>query len=293
MSEVVEIIERTNKIINASGVVIEVENPNINYIVSESIPIIPSERLQITASGDYAHYIYAFYTVESVFISGLLAEAGGTVTEILAEEVVAPENAASMLIAYKKPKQGIVVRLDVTPSNGNIKMQKIENLPEATEINDTDISLLNTTTPQTKKFKIGTLLDYIIEKFKAWSFVLKTNNQTIPGAIDELKDGVDTLSANVVSRTPGKWEYKQITLTYNDATTLNGHFYFTGKVLCSIVTGVAKSGTPIATTNNIYVDQGYQGYTNLVQVYAKGTGYVSGHILAVNVLALVEIPQEG
>lgn len=199
MSEIVEIIERTNKIINASGVVIEVANPNLNYIVSESIPIIPSERLQITASGDYAHYIYAFYTAEGVFISGFLAEAGGTVTEILAEEVVAPENAASMLIAYKKPKQGIVVRLDVTPSDGNIKMQKIEDLPEATELNDTDISILNTTTPQTKKFKISTLVDYIKGKFESWSFILKTSAQTIPAAIDELKNDVDEIDTDLIS----------------------------------------------------------------------------------------------
>lgn len=90
------------------------------------------------------------------------------------------------------------------------------------------------------------------------------------------------------SNLPGKIEYKQITLTYNNATSLSGHNYFSGKILCAVVTGVVKPSTPIASTDNIYIDQGYQGYDNLVQVYTKGTGYVSGHSLAVNIMAIIE-----
>ena len=95
----------------------------------------------------------------------------------------------------------------------DIEMQAMEDLPEATEISDTDISILNTSIPQTKKFKIGTLLDLIKNRFTAWNFILKTSAQNVPSAIDELKVGVDEVNASLKAKITA--EVKHVSLSSN------------------------------------------------------------------------------
>lgn len=90
------------------------------------------------------------------------------------------------------------------------------------------------------------------------------------------------------SNLPGKIECKQVTLSYSNATSMRGYTLFSGRVLCAVATMEARSATPTANTDNVYVETGFGGTASRVEIYTKGSGYVSGHSLAVNIMAIIE-----
>ena len=67
---------------------------------------------------------------------------------------------------------------------------------------------------------------------------------------------------------------------------MEGYQYFTNTILAAVATLEHNSGTPTNQVERIIVDGNY-GQNGRVQVYAEGAGFVSGHVLLVNVIAAV------
>ena len=86
----------------------------------------------------------------------------------------------------------------------------------------------------------------------------------------------------------GEVRHKNITLQYTGASSMQGYAIFgKGAVLTAVATVKNTSGTPVGSTNFVYVDVGYGGNVSRVEVFTRGT-YVTGQVLVVNVIAIVK-----
>ena len=83
-------------------------------------------------------------------------------------------------------------------------------------------------------------------------------------------------------------ETKTVLLSYASPTLLRGYALFNSKIISVAATIEDRQNTPVLQTENVYTDVGYAGTETRVEIYAKGANYVSGHILAVHVLAVLE-----
>jgi hypothetical protein len=83
-------------------------------------------------------------------------------------------------------------------------------------------------------------------------------------------------------------ETKTVLLSYASPTLLRGYALFDSKIISAAATIEDRQNTPVLQTENVYTDVGYAGTETRVEIYAKGANYVSGHILAVHVLAVLE-----
>lgn len=83
-------------------------------------------------------------------------------------------------------------------------------------------------------------------------------------------------------------ETKTVLLSYASPTLLRGYALFNSKIISAAATIEDRQNTPVLQTENVYTDVGYAGTETRVEIYAKGANYVSGHILAVHVLAVLE-----
>ena len=76
-------------------------------------------------------------------------------------------------------------------ANENLKVQKIygkyiKDLPQVTEVNDTDDLIIEDSTPRTSRVKLGVLFDSIKKRIAStWRFT-ELNNQTIVEYVSEL-----------------------------------------------------------------------------------------------------------
>ena len=169
--------------------------------------------------------------------------------------------------------------------------QRISQYPEATELNGTDCFFEETATPKNFKVSWSTICNAIKSKLASWEFTLKTKSQTLPGAVDELKESVDTQKNDLTAlagKLDGEIRYKYITLQYVSAASMQGYAIFgKGAVLTAVATVENASGTPVGSTNFVCVDVGYGGNVSRVEVHARGT-YVEGQVLAANVIAIVK-----
>ncbi|WP_334196120.1 hypothetical protein [Muricomes intestini] len=76
--------------------------------------------------------------------------------------------------------------------------QYIQELPETEELNDTDSFINENNTPKTQRTTWGTIWQAIKDKILTWTYEqLTTDNQTLPGGINELKKAVDELNTNL------------------------------------------------------------------------------------------------
>ena len=82
-------------------------------------------------------------------------------------------------------------------------------------------------------------------------------------------------------------EYAQIGLAYSTATEMRGNQYFTGKILSAVATLEHTAGTPTSQVDRVIVDCNY-GQNGRLEVYAQGAGFVSGHNLIINTIAIIE-----
>ena len=82
-------------------------------------------------------------------------------------------------------------------------------------------------------------------------------------------------------------EYAQIGLDYSSATEMRGNQYFTGTILSAVATIEHTAGTPSNQVDRVIVDCNY-GQNGRLEVYAQGGGFVSGHSLIINVIAIVQ-----
>ena len=161
-------------------------------------------------------------------------------------------------------------------ANENLKAQKIygkyiKDLPQVTELNDTDDMSGEDSTPITSRAKLGVLFDSIKKRIAStWRFT-ELNNQTIVEYASELNKNIPRFYSKTAS------------LTYSNAKCMKGKAYvgeqFSG--CFPQLTLLAKTQQPYTQTNAVISDQvDSQGNVNIL---AYGSGYVNGHILTVAV----------
>ena len=93
---------------------------------------------------------------------------------------------------------------------------------------------------------------------------------------------------NFNEKFPGNYhiEYAQVDMSYSSATEMRGYQYFTGTILSAVATIEHTAGTPSNQVDRVIVDCNY-GQNGRLEVYAQGSGFVSGHNLIINVVAIV------
>lgn len=95
--------------------------------------------------------------------------------------------------------------------------KKIASLAEATSLADTDVFVMETATPVTKKTKWLTICNAIKAKIKEFVFDnLGTTNKTLPGAINEINEEVKKIKKVYIEESgkSGIWQYYK----YSDGT---------------------------------------------------------------------------
>jgi hypothetical protein len=102
--------------------------------------------------------------------------------------------------------------------------QYIQELPETEELNDTDSFINENNTPKTQRTTWGTIWQAIKDKILTWTYEqLTTDNQTLPGGINELKKAVDELNTNLSDKVIS--ETKHVTTSSNwVVVTKTGYF---------------------------------------------------------------------
>lgn len=161
-------------------------------------------------------------------------------------------------------------------ANENLKAQKIygkyiKDLPQVTEVNDTDDIILEDSTPVTNRAKLGVLFDSIKKRIAStWRFA-ELNNQTIVEYASELNKNIP------------RFYSKEATLAYSNSKCMKGKAYvgeqFSGCI--PQLTLLAKTQQPYTQTNAVISDRvDSEGNVNIL---AYGSGYVNGHVLTVTV----------
>lgn len=102
--------------------------------------------------------------------------------------------------------------------------------------------------------------------------------------IQELTEGFSELNRKF----PGSWhvDYTRITLNYDNGI-LRGYHLFDGNVLAATATIDHAASTPYNQTDELYVQRALGGTRNRIDVFARGQ-FVSGHVLNVNVIAIIQ-----
>lgn len=91
-------------------------------------------------------------------------------------------------------------------ANENLKAQKIygkyiKDLPQVTEVNDTDDIIIEDSTPVTNRAKLGVLFDSIKKRIAStWKFT-ELNNQTIVEYASELNKNIPNIKAGSIIKT--------------------------------------------------------------------------------------------
>lgn len=161
-------------------------------------------------------------------------------------------------------------------ANENLKAQKIygkyiKDLPQVTEVNDTDDIIIEDSTPVTNRAKLGVLFDSIKKRIAStWKFT-ELNNQTIVEYASELNKNIP------------RFYSKEATLAYSNSKCMKGKTYvgeqFSGCI--PQLTLLAKTQQPYTQTNAVISDRvDSEGNVNIL---AYGSGYVTGHVLTVAV----------
>ena len=76
-------------------------------------------------------------------------------------------------------------------------------------------------------------------------------------------------------------------MAYSSSTEMRGNQYFTGTILSAVATIEHTAGTPTNQVDRVIVDCNY-GQNGRLEVYVQGGGFVSGHSLIINVIAIVQ-----
>lgn len=112
---------------------------------------------------------------------------------------------------------------------------------------------------------------------------------TEDGEQTTVEEELNELNRNLQIKFPSNYhtEYAQIGLAYSTATEMRGNQYFTGKILSAVATLEHTAGTPTSQVDRVIVDCNY-GQNGRLEVYAQGAGFVSGHNLIINTIAIIE-----
>lgn len=108
--------------------------------------------------------------------------------------------------------------------------------------------------------------------------------------IQELTEGFSSLNSNLDNGNIGGFRitHKRIILSYETATSLSGYAYCGGNVIAANATIIYQTSTPIDQVDRIYITVGAYGAPGRINVYAQGSGFISGHVLAVDAIIITE-----
>lgn len=87
---------------------------------------------------------------------------------------------------------------------------------------------------------------------------------------------------------PGNWhiDYSTVTLNY-DGGGLRGYHLFNNTILAATATIDYAANTPYNQVDELHVQRALGGTGNRIDVFARGQ-FVSGHVLNVNVIAIIQ-----
>lgn len=113
------------------------------------------------------------------------------------------------------------------------------------------------------------------------SAVTATELGYLDGVTSNVQTQIDKLGIKIV--------LTDITLNYASGTLLRGNHYFVeGAVAGAVATIINQTDTPINQVTSIAIGTRYGGADNRVDIYANGTGFVSGHVLRVFCMAYIQ-----
>lgn len=105
-----------------------------------------------------------------------------------------------------------------------------------------------------------------------------------------VREEIDRLNSNLDNGNIGGFRitHKRIILSYETATSLSGYAYCGGNVIAANATIIYQTSTPIDQVDRIYITIGAYGAPGRINVYAQGSGFISGHVLAVDAIIITE-----
>lgn len=111
---------------------------------------------------------------------------------------------------------------------------------------------------------------------------------TEDGEQTTVEEELNRQNRNYNKKFPGSWHIDnfRITLSYDNGN-LRGYHYFNGSVISAVATVEYTSGTPHKQVDELWVQRALGGAGNRIDVFARGQ-FVSGHVLNVNVIAIVQ-----
>ena len=106
----------------------------------------------------------------------------------------------------------------------------------------------------------------------------------------EMQADISSLNSNLDNGNIGGFRitHKRIILSYETATSLSGYAYCGGNVIAANATIIYQTSTPIDQVDRIYITIGAYGAPGRINVYAQGSGFISGHVLAVDAIIITE-----
>jgi hypothetical protein len=102
-------------------------------------------------------------------------------------------------------------------------------------------------------------------------------------SISKINIGDKTYSIN-----DSRISYKRVIMSYNSATDLYGYAYMGGDVLAAVATIIYKDSTPFKQVTSLVVEPGAHSVASRCDLHAYGSGFVSGHVLTVDIIALIK-----
>ena len=138
--------------------------------------------------------------------------------------------------------------------------------------------------------------DFKINNGSGWdNYHFKTNSGQVAHTTEDgeqttVEDELKRQNSNLDNGNIGGFRitHKRIILSYETATSLSGYAYCGGNVIAANATIIYQASTPIDQVDRIYITIGAYGAPGRINVYAQGSGFISGHVLAVDAIIITE-----
>lgn len=115
----------------------------------------------------------------------------------------------------------------------------------------------------------------------------KKNIQEQIGTISDLNTKEKGSIVGAINELNSKLVSGYISAQYSSASMLRGYVMLGGKIKSAVATIGSWPGTPTSNVNRIIVEPNYSNTDGRLEIYAEGTGFVSGHNLRVYYIAVI------
>lgn len=115
----------------------------------------------------------------------------------------------------------------------------------------------------------------------------KKNIQEQIGTISDLNTKEKGSIVGAINELNSKLVSGYISAQYSSASMLRGYVMLGGKIKSAVATIGSWPGTPTSNVNRIIVEPNYSNTDGRLEIYAEGTGFVSGHNLRVYFIAVL------